>query len=998
MPYTNGVEYTDLGTRDAASAARDQYKPPKAQQQPPAQPSQPTETAPVQDAASEARNAQIRDGAKSAYDNYLGNFSANVQATNKELVATGKNLMDSAYVFNEAWNAVQNGTVFQGSIQNQRAFVMNAALAFGDATAKAHGWQLVDEGVVGDVRHMTGFDKDSGTWNFVFKDKNGQYVTKSTTMDQVSSQLKNNGYYADTPAKDEGKSGSGKGGAPDNAGESGSASSKPRSEPGYGDISKQYNGFFEKTVDEEGNETGYTLSQQGEQFMRDELSVATGKERRWLISTLADKMAKDALDANAGAAAQGKDQTTYEQEYKRAVSALNEQYADPSAKSGEESAPQAPVDALEAFAESVNVEKSGMKGAYDAASARRKERDDKARSIAEQNRRSRSVYVNGKWVTQGDIDDGNVSVEPDGTWENGIKRDALNARKAENEARNASREAPLVTDDQRVKGLDDLLSGYGREDDAAYDRDNADYFAEDGSQLTQDEIAGVHEDANGNLVDRNGDPVRKEYWDDGTGGYDVKLSGDKVRVDMSEVRDTDARREEEIFDAVMQMSPETRRRLATETDEKGRLTYRASKVRQAIGAYVDKENIRDFSNAEGTMEGGAKRSDGSDRTAASVNKTYRDSKGGLVMEETFDGGRMTEQGREARINALLDAELGPGGFADTRSYADRNLAPEDDVELLRRRAQYRSRIANYDRPDSSRGEDYEVVDEDIGEAPRLTPEAQKYNSERRAERRSADLAQRQLRQAEENERRNAPSNVKSNIPELTQSQRDAEAAAAIQAMQDKGVGRVRSQKWKDEQALQRASQMTESEKQARAWANRDRSQPASVSEPAASEPENKPEPKPAPLPDDPAERRNAVKKDAHYSDVVLSENDDGTYQLTDKAIALLRENGLSPKNLSVEDVQRWIHEGDEYIINENPRAKDRAWLAETSKRDKVNAGVKQGRRQIIDRNLSARGEEAVAKLTDEYIDRLFGDEADYVKQKREQARKNIDRKRRSSGR
>lgn len=156
-----------------------------------------------------------------------------------------------------------------------------------------------------------------------------------------------------------------------------------------------------------------------------------------------------------------------------------------------------------------------------------------------------------------------------------------------------------------------------------------------------------------------------------------------------------------------------------------------------------------------------------------MTKTYRDSKGELVMEETFDGGRLTEQGREARINALLDAELGPGGFADTRSYAQRTEA--EAAERVAREEGDRTRDANNAR----------ISDE--------------------------------------------------------RSTADSEAAAAIQAMQDKGVGRVRSQKW-DEQALQRASQMTESEKQARAWANRDRSKPASASEPADSEPENKPEP------------------------------------------------------------------------------------------------------------------------------------------------------------
>lgn len=966
MPtLSNGIVYQDLGTHDAAEyaeyARQERERRRQAQQnaapfpQPAPQQNSVPKTVPDRgldvktalsapmDAAEQTRRSQLQDGARSAYENYLGSYASQAQNEEKNIAQTGKSVMDTAYVFNEAWNAVKNNTAFAGNVEQQQAFVTNAAISFANASAVAHGWELVDQANVDGKNAWTGYNSETGTWDFVFRDKNGNFFTKHTTMDQVASQLKNNGYYPDDADKSKDKGGKGGDETPASAGKGGE--SKPPAEPNVGDISKRYNGFYTKTYDENGKETGYSLSEEGEQFMLGELETATGVERRYLLNAIASQRARSALSEAGSQNPHDPNGPTFKSEYDKALQDLKKNYGDPS--SAETSGNQAPSDALEAFAKSVaigktndaEVKSAGLGESFKRLSNARTERQEAQRAAAANARSERSVYVNGRWVKQGDIDNGTVKDEqPEGEWVNGIKRDALNAKKAENEARDAARGAPKVSDEQRVKDLDDMLDRYGREDDEEWDRNNADYFDKDGAQLDPSEVT---KDANGNLVDKNGDPVRKEIWDDGTGGYDVTLAGGRARVDMSGVRKTDERREKEIFDAVMQMDPATRRRLATETDENGRLTYRASKVRQALGAFVDKENIRDFSNAEGTMEGSAKRSDGSDRTAASVTKTYRDSKGGFVMEETFDGGRLTEQGREARINALLDAEIDPEtGIADTRGDAERmsrTERSEHGKSVDRRRAQIASINAQLEEADRKLHND--------------------------ALREEGWMAEEDI---ENKDREQYLANPRSDVSENVANTEEMQSAA-------------------------NAGQMTASESQRREWANRDRSKdsPAPeppVSEPAASEPENKPS-GPAPLPDNPKERRSAVKKDKNYGSIVESANANGTYTLTDSAFAKLEEKGLTKKDMTPEQIENWIHFGDEYLdkhaelkkrIASNQAAEDERARMQRAEHERKRKEEQEriNRRSRVANKISERGGD-FANASDEKLRRMFPDKRDY---------------------
>ena len=837
MPtLSNGIVYQDLGTRDASEMAeyarqererrrqaRAPYPQPAPQQNsvpktvPDRGPDVKTAPSAPMDAAEQTRRSQLQDGARSAYENYLGSYASQAQNEEKNIAQTGKSVMDTAYVFNEAWNAVKNNTAFAGNVEQQQAFVTNAAISFANASAVAHGWELVDQANIGGKNAWTGYNSETGTWDFVFKDKNGQYFTKHTTMDQVASQLKNNGYYPDDADKSKDKGGKGGDETPASAGKGGEA--KPPAEPNVGDISKRYNGFYTKTYDENGKETGYSLSEEGEQFMLGELETATGVERRYLLNALASQRARSALAEAGSQNPYDPNKPTFKSEYDKALQELKNSHADPS--SAQTTDNQEPSDALEAFAKSVSVSKtgdadvqySGLGASFKKLDDARKEREANRKAADEQNRRDRSVYVNGKWVTQADVDDGNVTAEePKGEWVNGIKRDAINARMAEN----AARDERLVTDDERVKGLDDLLAGYGKEDDAAYDRDHADYFTEDGAQLTQEEIAGVHEDENGNLVDANGNAVRKEYWNDVDGLHIGKKNSQYFRDSetLSGVMRQDESRADEIFDRVMQMSPETRRRIASETDTKGNLTNRARAVRNAILSHIDRENIRDFTTAEGVMETTGQNG----QTAASVNKTYRDSKGGLVMEETFDGGRLTDSGREARFNALLDAEIDEEtGVADKRGDAERmsrTERSEHGKSVDRRRAQIASinaQLEEADRKlhnDALRAEGW-MTDEDIENKNR-----EQYLAKPRAD---------------------ASENV-ANAEEM--------------------------------QSAANAGQMTASEKQRREWASRDRSKDSPASEPPASEP-------PAPEPENKpsaasAEEADKIERDAIRDNAIKS--------------------------------------------------------------------------------------------------------------------------------
>lgn len=969
MPtLSNGIVYQDLGTHDAAEyaeyARQERERRRQAQQnaapspQPAPQQNSVPKTVPDRgpdvktapstpmDAAEQTRRSQLQDGARSAYENYLGSYASQAQNEEKNIAQTGKSVMDTAYVFNEAWNAVKNNTAFAGNIEQQQAFVTNAAISFANASAVAHGWELVDQANIGGKNAWTGYNSETGTWDFVFRDKNGNFFTKHTTMDQVASQLKNNGYYPDDADKSKDKGGKGGDETPASAGKGGE--SKPPAEPNVGDISKRYNGFYTKTYDENGKETGVSLSEEGEQFMLGELETATGVERRYLLNAIASNQARIALaDAKKNwNPNSGDPEPTFKSEYDKAMSALKENHADPASQKPNETNAE-PTDALEAFAKSVSVSKtgdadiqySGLGASWKNLDDARKEREANRKAAAEQNRRARSVYVNGKWVTQGDIDDGKVDAKPEGEFVNGIKRDALNAKKAENEARDATRGAPKVSDEQRVKDLDDMLDRYGREDDEAYDRQNADYFDKDGGQLDPSEVT---RDANGNLVDKNGDPVRKEVWDDGTGGVSTNVEGDRVRRDWSGYSDAQSKRNAEVFDAVMQMDPATRRRLAEETDGRGNLTERAKAVRNAILDYVDNENKRD-SEAAIHQKGAVKNSDGS------FSRTYRDSKGGLVMEETFGADRLTEQGREARLNALLDAEIDPEtGIADTRGDAERmsrTERSEHGKSVDRRRAQIASINAQLEEADRK------LHNDALREEGWMTEE---------------DIENKNREQYLANPRSDVSENV-ANAEEM--------------------------------QSAANAGQMTASERQRREWANRDRSKDSPApeppaNEPPASEPENKPEPKPEPnsygkepLPEDPTERQEAVRSDKNYKSIVESEDGDGGYVLTDRAMATLRQKGIPVGYMTRDRVQNWIHNGDKYLdkhaaalkrIEANNKAANEREKARA--REEVRRNQEAQQRSMtatsVNRLIAGAGID-ITRQSDEDLLRLFPKKAEY---------------------
>ncbi len=397
MPtLSNGIVYQDLGTRDASEMAeyarQERERRRQAQQNanpspsPAPQPGVDGDTAttvttrvkngntvttttqrpvnqsgsgtPPMDAAEQTRRSQLQDGARSAYENYLGSYASQAMDAEKNIAQTGKSVMDTAYVFNEAWNAVKNNTAFAGNIEQQQAFVTNAAISFANASAVAHGWELVDQANVDGKNAWTGYNSQTGTWDFVFKDKNGQYFTKHTTIDQVASQLKNNGYYPDDADKSKDKGSKGGDETPASSGKGGE--SKPPAEPNVGDISKRYNGFYTKTYDENGKETGYSLSEEGEQFMLGELESATGVERRYLLNAIASNQARIALqDAKKNWNPYGGDpEPTFKSEYDKAMSALKENHADPASQKPNETN-AAPTDALEAFAKSVSVSKTG---------------------------------------------------------------------------------------------------------------------------------------------------------------------------------------------------------------------------------------------------------------------------------------------------------------------------------------------------------------------------------------------------------------------------------------------------------------------------------------------------------------------------------------------------------------------------------------------------------------------------------------------------------------
>ena len=556
MPtLSNGIVYQDLGTHDAAEyaeyARQERERRRQAQQnaapspQPAPQQNSVPKTVPDRgpdvktapsapmDAAEQTRRSQLQDGARSAYENYLGSYASQAQNEEKNIAQTGKSVMDTAYVFNEAWNAVKNNTAFAGNIEQQQAFVTNAAISFANASAVAHGWELVDQANVDGKNAWTGYNSQTGTWDFVFRDKNGNFFTKHTTMDQVASQLKNNGYYPDDADKSKDKGGKGGDETPASAGKGGET--KPPAELNVGDISKRYSGFYTKTYDENGKETGVSLSEEGEQFMLGELESATGVERRYLLNAIASNQARIALaDAKKNWNPNGGDpEPTFKSEYDKALQDLKKNYADPS--SAETSGNQAPSDALEAFAKSVaigktndaEVKSAGLGESFKRLSDARTERQEAQRAAAANARRERSVYVNGRWVKQGDIDDGKVTVEaPDGEFVNGIRMDALNAKKAENKTRDSDKK--LVSD------FDAMLKRYNDEDDATIRQ------FEQGDNLLSE----------------------REYLDN--------------------IRKQDIAREKEMLAVVREMSPKQRQAILRERDDQGHFTERARRMRSAL--------------------------------------------------------------------------------------------------------------------------------------------------------------------------------------------------------------------------------------------------------------------------------------------------------------------------------------------------------------------------------------------------------------------------------
>lgn len=892
----------------------------------------------------EAQQAQMRTDAAQNWEQYKTNFNAANNENTAGLAAAGKTVMDRAFIVHNAIQGVKSGELYGGDPKMGQRFVMNAVLGFGDAVAKARGIQLVSGDDKGSMK--TGFDGKN--FNLVFRTGSGQYVSKAVSQEQFSQQLVAKGYLDADWNKPKDDAGKGAASKPE----------KPAAEPKPTDWSAHYNRFFENDVGEDGKALASGsrhLTKEGYANLELDLETATGDQKDYIARTLADADAKEAERAWKKDH-DGEDELDQSQNpYKSTFLASYAKYNPKQEEGGRAGAtpppsapnPEGPDDPLAAA--------FGMDKEYaDKFNEAQQARTDRLNQTVGE----RSVYYNGQWIKAKDLPKG---AKTSGVFTRGASPEAIESRRIAQEMTRANYEKnrpqeqePLVSDDERVKGLDEMLDRYGREDDEAYDRQNADYFDKDGAQLDPSEVTM---DANGNLVDKNGDPVRKEIWDDGTWSAIVRSRGGgnipsprpgspqndgTVEYDRSEQSKTQSDRNEEIFDAVMRMLPETRRRIAEETDGRGNLTERAKAVRNAILDYVDNENKRD-SEASIHQNGAVQNSDGS------FSRTYRDSKGGLVMEETFGSDRLTEQGREARLNALLDAEIDPEtGIADTRGDAERmsrTERSEHGKSVDRRRAQIASvnaRLEEADRKlhnDALREEGW-MTEEDI----------------------------------ENKEREQYLANPRSDVSENVANAEEMQSAA-------------------------NAGRMTASERQRREWANRDRSKDSPASEPPApeppaSEPENKSEPKPEPnpygkepLPEDPTERQEAVRSDKNYKSIVESEDGDGGYVLTDRAMSTLRQKGIPVGYMTRDRVQNWIHNGDKYLdklaaalkrIEANNKAANEREKARA--REEVRRNQEAQQRSMtatsVNRLIAGAGID-ITRQSDEDLLRLFPKKAEY---------------------